>query len=106
MYRPKPVSAHGGRGVLLGGVPGVYGAKVVVIGAGVAGLNAATIAAGMQAEVHLLNIDIDRLRAVEATHRGQFRTVASNAMRSNAPSLTPTSLSAPCWSRARRRRHW
>src|SRR4051794_27496804 len=46
--------AQGGRGVLMGGVPGVYAAKVVVIGAGVAGMNAAAIALGMQAEVLLL----------------------------------------------------
>ena len=54
--------AQGGRGVLMGGVRGVYAAKVVVIGAGVAGMNAAAIALGMRAEVHLLDSDIDRLR--------------------------------------------
>src|SRR2546430_1713807 len=73
------MKAHGGRGVLLGGVPGVYAAKVVVIGAGVSGLNAATIAAGMQAEVLLLDRSIDRLRAVDQIYRGQVQTVASNA---------------------------
>jgi alanine dehydrogenase len=73
------MKAHGGRGVLLGGVPGVYAAKVVVIGAGVSGLNAATIAAGMQAEVLLLDLNIDRLRAVDQIYRGQVQTVASNA---------------------------
>ena len=70
--------AQGGRGVLMGGVPGVYGAKVVVIGAGVSGLNAAAIAAGMQAEVLLLDLNIDRLRAVDQIYRGQIQTVASN----------------------------
>ena len=73
------MKANGGRGVLLGGVPGVYAAKVVVIGAGVSGLNAATIAAGMQAEVLLLDRNIDRLRAVDRIYRGQVQTVASNA---------------------------
>ena len=55
--------AEGGRGVLMGGVSGVYAAKVVVIGAGVSGMNAAAIALGMQAEVLLLDRNIDRLRA-------------------------------------------
>jgi len=73
------MKANGGRGVLLGGVPGVYAAKVVVIGAGVSGLNAATIAAGMQAQVLLLDLNIDRLRAVDRIYRGQVQTVASNA---------------------------
>jgi alanine dehydrogenase len=73
------MKAHGGRGVLMGGVPGVYAAKVVVIGAGVSGLNAAAIAAGMQAEVLLLDLNIDRLRAVDQIYRGQIQTVASNA---------------------------
>jgi alanine dehydrogenase len=73
------MKANGGRGVLLGGVPGVYAAKVVVIGAGVSGLNAAAIAAGMQAEVLLLDLNIDRLRAVDRIYRGQVQTVASNA---------------------------
>ncbi|MEU9885351.1 alanine dehydrogenase [Sphaerisporangium sp. NPDC051011] len=69
----------GGRGVLMGGVPGVYPAKVVVLGAGVTGLNAATIALGMQAEVLLLDRNIERLRQVDTIYRGHLRTVASNA---------------------------
>src|ERR1700761_2842823 len=72
------MKAQGGRGVLMGGVPGVYAAKVVVIGAGVSGLNAATIAAGLQAEVHLLDRNIDRLRSADQLYRGQVQTVASN----------------------------
>jgi alanine dehydrogenase len=71
--------AGGGRGALLGGVPGVYAAKVVVIGAGVAGMNAAAIALGMQAEVLLLDRNIARLRAADADYRGHLQTVASNA---------------------------
>src|SRR6187551_234981 len=68
----------GGRGVLMGGVPGVYAAKVVVIGAGVSGMNAAAIALGMQAEVLLLDKNIARLRAADADYRGHLQTVASN----------------------------
>ena len=52
--------AEGGRGVLMGGVSGVYAAKVVVIGAGVSGMNAAAIALGMQAEVLLLDRNIEQ----------------------------------------------
>ncbi len=71
--------AQGGRGVLMGGVPGVYAAKVVVIGAGVAGQNAAAIALGMQAEVLLLDRNVARLRVMDAIYQGHCQTVASNA---------------------------
>jgi alanine dehydrogenase len=71
--------AHGGRGVLLGGVSGVYAAKVVVIGAGVSGMNAATIALGMQAEVIVLDLDVEKLRAADRVYRGHLQTVSSNA---------------------------
>ncbi len=71
--------ANGGRGVLMGGVSGVYAAKVVVIGAGVAGQNAAAIALGMQAEVLLLDNNIARLRQMDAIYQGHMQTVASNA---------------------------
>jgi alanine dehydrogenase len=70
--------ANGGRGVLMGGVSGVYAAKVVVIGGGVAGANAAAIALGMQAEVLLLDKNIDRLRQMDAIYQGHVQTVASN----------------------------
>ena len=69
----------GGRGTLMGGVSGVYAAKVVVIGAGVSGMNAAAIALGMQAEVLLLDKNIDRLREVDKIYQGHLQTVASNA---------------------------
>ena len=71
--------AQGGRGVLLGGVSGVYAAKVVVLGAGVSGMNAAAIALGMQAEVLLLDLNIPRLRQVDAIYQGHMQTIASNA---------------------------
>jgi len=68
----------GGRGVLMGGVSGVYAAKVVVIGAGVSGMNAAAIALGMQAEVLLLDRNIDKLRDADRIYQGHLQTVASN----------------------------
>jgi len=69
----------GGRGTLMGGVSGVYAAKVVVIGAGVSGMNAAAIALGMQAEVLLLDRNIDKLREADRIYQGHLQTVASNA---------------------------
>jgi alanine dehydrogenase len=68
----------GGRGVLMGGVSGVYAAKVVVLGAGVSGLNAAAIALGMQAEVLLLDKNVARLREVDRIYQGHMQTVTSN----------------------------
>ncbi|HEX9993460.1 MAG TPA: alanine dehydrogenase, partial [Acidimicrobiales bacterium] len=69
---------HGGRGVLLGGAPGVRPARVVVLGAGNVGWNSAWIAAGMEAEVILLDKNLDRLRFVDQIHRGRIMTLASN----------------------------
>jgi alanine dehydrogenase len=69
----------GGRGVLMGGVSGVHAANVVVIGAGVSGMNAAAIALGMQAEVLLLDRNIARLRQADAIYQGHLQTVASNS---------------------------
>jgi len=68
----------GGRGVLMGGVSGVYAAKVVVLGAGVSGMNAAAIALGMQAEVLLVDKNVARLRSADAIYQGHLQTVASN----------------------------
>jgi alanine dehydrogenase len=68
----------GGRGVLLGGAPGVRPARVVVIGAGNVGWNSAWIAQGMEAEVLLLDRSIDRLRLVDQIHKGRIMTLASN----------------------------
>jgi alanine dehydrogenase len=73
------MSQGGGRGVLMGGVSGVYAAKVVVIGAGVSGMNAAAIALGMQAEVLLLDRNIERLRQADRIYQGHLQTIASNA---------------------------
>jgi len=69
----------GGRGVLMGGVSGVNAAKVVVIGAGVSGMNAAAIALGMQADIKLLDRNINKLREADWIYRGHLQTIASNA---------------------------
>jgi alanine dehydrogenase len=74
-YLERP---NGGRGVLLGGAPGVRPARVVVLGAGNVGWNAAWIAQGMEAEVILLDKNLDRLRWVDQIHKGRIMTLASN----------------------------
>lgn len=68
----------GGKGILLGGVPGVRPANVVVLGAGVAGANAAAMAIGLGADVTILDINTARLRELDAQYRGRLKTVASN----------------------------
>lgn len=70
----------GGRGVLMGGVPGTYAADVVVVGAGVAGLNATAVALGMGAHVRLLDTNVNALRAADARFGARVQTVASNAL--------------------------
>jgi alanine dehydrogenase len=69
---------NGGRGVLMGGVSGVHPARVVVLGAGMAGSNAAWIAAGMEGEVIIIDRDVDKLRTVDLIHKGRILTVTSN----------------------------
>lgn len=69
-------SPLGGRGVLLGGVPGVAPARVVVLGAGVVGTNAARMAAGLGAEVWLMDIDLERLRQLDQVLPANVRTIA------------------------------
>ncbi len=70
---------HGGRGLLMGGVPGVEPADVVVIGGGTAGYNAARVAAGMGAMVTVLDVNINKLREVDAQFDGRVRTRYSSA---------------------------
>jgi alanine dehydrogenase len=70
----------GGRGVLLGGVPGVPGARVVIVGGGVVGMNAAFIAIGMEAEVYVLDRSLDRLRELDIAFNGQAHTVFSSTL--------------------------
>ena len=72
--------AQGGRGVLMGGVGGVANAKVVVLGAGVAGQNAANIALGMGAEVTRLDTDLDKLRMSFWRYDNRVRQIASSAL--------------------------
>jgi len=72
--------AHGGRGILLGGVPGVPPAKVVVLGGGVVGLNAAIIALGMQADVWVLDKSVDRMRDLEFALDGRVTLAMSNRL--------------------------
>lgn len=69
---------HGGRGVLLGGVPGVAPGKVVVIGGGVAGLNAAVIAMGMGADVTVIDRNISRLQYIDTLYAGRLKTLAAS----------------------------
>ena len=71
---------HGGRGVLLGGVPGVAPARVTVLGAGRAGTNAAMIAAGMGAEVIVLDLNVERLRQMDELSWGHIVTVRSSVL--------------------------
>ncbi|MCA9886850.1 MAG: alanine dehydrogenase [Anaerolineae bacterium] len=70
---------EGGRGVLMGGVPGVRPAQVVILGGGTVGTNAARIALGMGAQVTLLDIDLERLRYLDEIMPGKFTTLYSNA---------------------------
>jgi alanine dehydrogenase len=69
---------HGGRGVLLGGVPGVAPARVVVIGGGVAGLNAAVIAIGMGADVTVFDRSISRLQYIDTIYGGRIKTLVAS----------------------------
>ena len=69
---------NGGRGVLLGGVPGVAPGKVVVIGGGVAGLNAAVMARGLGADVTILDRNIGRLKEIDTWYSGTIKTLMSN----------------------------
>ncbi|MCA9907230.1 MAG: alanine dehydrogenase [Anaerolineae bacterium] len=74
-YLQKP---EGGRGVLMGGIPGVRPAKIVVLGGGTVGTNAAQVALGMGAEVTLLDINTERLRYLDEVLHGRFVTLYSN----------------------------
>jgi alanine dehydrogenase len=76
-FLEKPL---GGRGILLGGVPGVASATVLVIGGGAVGLNAAFIAIGMEAEVYVFDKSIDRLREIDIAMGGRASTVYSSTL--------------------------
>jgi alanine dehydrogenase len=72
--------AHGGRGILLSGVPGVPHGNVVILGAGAAGVNAARAAAGLGADVSILDVNLARLRQVDDLFHGQVVTLACNSL--------------------------
>ncbi|HSR53935.1 MAG TPA: alanine dehydrogenase [Acidobacteriota bacterium] len=74
-YLQKP---RGGRGVLLGGVPGVWPARVVIIGGGTVGVNAAKMAMGLGAHVTILDVNLDRLRDLDDLFFGKIQTIYSN----------------------------
>ena len=76
-FLEKPM---GGRGVLLGGVPGVAAATVMIIGGGVVGQNAAFIAIGMEAEVYVFDRNIDRLRELDVAFGGRASTIYSSTL--------------------------
>jgi len=72
--------SQGGRGILLGGVAGVSPAKVVIIGGGIAGSNAAVIAMGMQGDVSVLDTDVRKMRALDSLYQGRIVTLHSNRL--------------------------
>lgn len=94
----------GGRGLLLGGVPGVAAGKVMLIGGGVVGTNAASIAIGMGAEVYVFDRSIDRLREIDVELNGRCSRCTRRRSRSRRCCGTSTSLSARFSSPGRRRR--
>ncbi len=70
---------HGGRGVLLGGVPGVLPGNVVILGGGIVGTNAAKMALGLGAHVTMIDLNLNRLREIDDIFSGHVRTLASNS---------------------------
>src|SRR5215472_2418158 len=76
-YLERP---SGGRGILLGGVPGVAPANVVILGGGVVGVNAAKVAVGMGAHVTIIDRNLNRLRYLDDAFNGQVITLASNSL--------------------------
>ncbi len=89
--------ANGGRGVLLGGVPGVLPAKVAVIGGGVVGLHAAKMAVGLGADVTILDRSLPRLRQLDDIFHGRVHTrYLQRSRRWRRKCSRPTSSSAPC----------
>ena len=87
----------GGSGILVCGVPGVASAKVVILGAGIAGMAAATLAVGLHCDVYVLDRDLQKLRAVDHHFRGALETIASSTHAIEEAASTPTWSSAQCW---------
>ena len=94
---------QGGRGMLLGGVAGVAPAKVVVLGGGVSGINAARMAIGLEAQVTVLDINVDRLNELDQQFGAASTPSSRPSRRSRTTCSRPISSSAPCWCRAPRR---
>ena len=86
---------EGGIGVLMGGVGGVANAKVVILGAGTAGQNAANIALGMGAEVTLLDTDLDKLRMSFWRYGNRVRQIASSSLAIQREAVSYTHLTLP-----------
>ena len=97
---------NGGRGILLGGVPGVPAANVVIIGGGIVGTEAAKMAVGLGAKVTIIDRNLDRLRQLDDIFLSKVQTLASSPMRSKKRSHTPIWLSEPCLWSVPRRRSW
>jgi alanine dehydrogenase len=79
---------NGGPGLLVPGVPGTYPAKIVVLGGGVAGTNAVSVAVGLGADVTVLDTNLQRLRELDALYAGRVHTVASNSFEIERACLT------------------
>jgi len=87
---------YGGKGVLLGGVPGVAPAEVVIIGGGIVGSNAAKMAVGLGASVTILDVSPDRLRQLDDMYGGRLRTLMSNSFNiAEAVKKAPASTARP-----------
>lgn len=71
---------NGGKGILIGGTPGTVPAKVVVVGAGTVGINAARMAMGLGADVTIMDINLKRLSEIDYTYHSKIKTLASNSM--------------------------
>ena len=102
-YLERP---NGGRGILLGGVPGVAPANVVILGGGIVGTNAAKIALGMGAHVTIIDRNLNRLRELDDIFNGQVVTLASNAWTIGENLRPPTWWWARCSFPAPRRPGW
>ncbi len=97
---------QGGRGVLLGGVPGVGPAKVAILGGGVAGVNAAQMAVGMRADVTIYDINMERLAELDMFFSSQIKTAYASRAAIAARCRRRSWSSARCWSREPRRPSW
>src|SRR5437763_12838512 len=96
---------QGGMGVLLGGVPGVAAAKVVILGGGVSGTNAARMAMGLEAHVTVIDRSLPRLYELDMQFGSQLHTLFSTVENIEREVVSADLRSAPCWCRVRRHRN-